>query len=304
MRVYESLEEFSEPRSPLVLTIGNFDGMHRGHCTVLKKVIATAGTEGQSAVLTFRNHPSEVLRPDQPIALLCSLPHRIRMLEGFGIDDLILLTFTRKLAQHNAAFFIENIRQTIPFTHLILGHDATLGRDRQGDRSIMQELADQWGFSVQYIEEYRYEGKPVSSSRIRAALQQGDLTQVEELLDRPYSIYGRASKVAIAEKPEFPLFSLDLTGLCLPPFGVYIVEVMHGSKRHHGIASLSSGFPDPAQTQDKPCLFVHLIDSDENMGDSMLEVIFKSFVRPEIKFNDLEEFIRQIQLDIKEINQT
>lgn len=104
MRVIESLEEFTQPRNPLVLTIGNFDGMHRGHCAVLRKVKAVAGSEGQSVVITFRNHPSEVLRPDHPVCFLCSLPHRLRLLEELGIDDLILLTFTKRLAQHNAAF--------------------------------------------------------------------------------------------------------------------------------------------------------------------------------------------------------
>lgn len=302
MRVIESLDEFKQPRNPLVLTIGNFDGMHRGHCAVLRKVKAVAGSAGQSAVITFRNHPSEILRPDQAVCFLCSLIHRLRMLEEFGIDELILLTFTKRLAQHNAAFFIENLRQTIPFTHLILGHDATLGRDRQGDRSTMQEIGDRWGFTVQYIEEYRFEGKAVSSSRIRTALQQGDLTQVEELLDRPYSIYATAfNEIGIANQTDLMTIRLDIGGLCLPPSGVYAVDAIMGSKRIQSIATLGSDFLEKdLQTQ----LRVHSFDPDLRVDGEAVEVVFKNFIRPDRKFKTQQEFAEQIREDMHMANRS
>lgn len=257
MRIFENLNDFSPSTTPLVLTIGNFDGMHRGHREVLKKAKTLAGAEGKTVVITFKNHPAEVLRPDQPLCYLCSLPHRLHLLEEFGIDTLILLTFTKRLAQNSAASFVEILRQTIPFTHLVLGHDATLGKDRQGDRPILIALGAKWGFSVHYVEEYRFEAKPVSSSKIRLALLQGDLPLVETLLGRPYSIYGQA------KLGETGTFRLDLTGLCLPPQGEYPVDVLNEGKRYPGLAILASD------------LTVRVEEANFQLFDSPVEVIFQ-----------------------------
>jgi riboflavin kinase/FMN adenylyltransferase len=298
MRLLEKLEDFSQPRNPLVLTIGNFDGMHRGHRAVLNRARNLAGQEGQLLVLTFRNHPSEVLRPYQPVRLLCTLPHKLQLLQQFGVDDIVLLPFTRYLAQHSAASFIEHVRQFIPFSHLILGHDATLGRDRQGDRPTMIGLGMEWGFHVHYLEEYRYEGKPVSSTRIRELLQQGNLIQVEALLNRPYSIYAPVSSGGGKGKQlGFPTANLDVSGLCLPPFGVYAVEVMHQSKCLQGIANL--GIAPTIREDNKPVLEVHIFESERDWLGQYLEVIFKEFIRPEQKFHNVEELRQQIQKDIE-----
>ena len=298
MTIIEKLEDYSYPRQPLVLTVGNFDGMHRGHRAVLQRAQTLAGPEGQVVVLTFRNHPSEVLRPEQPTCLLCTLPHRLRLLQQFGIATIVLLPFTRYLAQHSAQSFIERVRQSIPFSHLVLGHDATLGRDRQGDRLTMQALGMEWGFNVYYLEEYRYEGKPVSSTRIRQTLQQGDLQQAEELLGRPYSIYASVIKgEGRGKQIGFPTINLDVTGLCLPPFGVYAVDVRNDSKQLPGIANLGVA---PTLRQDhKPVLEVHLFENDQNEIGPELEIIFKGFIRPEQKFFHLDELRQQIRQDIE-----
>jgi riboflavin kinase / FMN adenylyltransferase len=298
MPIIEKLEDFVPSRQPIVLTVGNFDGVHRGHCAVLKRAQMLAGQEGEVIVLTFRNHPSEVLRPEQPTRLLCTLPHKLRLLQEFGINTTLLLPFTRYLAQHSANSFIENVRQFIPFSHLVLGHDATLGRDRQGNRAMMQELGMEWGFNVHYLEEYRYEGKPVSSTRIRESLQQGDFVQVEELLDRPYSIYGTVSSGGGKGKQlGFPTANLDVTGLCLPPLGVYAIEALHDSRRIQGIANL--GTAPTIREDNKPILEVHLFDAHQDWLNHHLEIIFKRFIRPEQKFHNIEELRQQIYKDIE-----
>lgn len=298
MQVLERLEDFTQPRHPLVLTIGNFDGMHRGHCAVLKRAHTLSGEEGEIVVLTFRNHPSEVLRPDHPTRLLCTLPHKIHLLKEFDVDRVLLLPFTRYLAQHSAASFIEHIRQFIPFSYLVLGHDATLGRDRQGNRATMQELGEQWGFNVFYQEEYRFEGQAVSSTRIREALQRGDFEQVEQLLDRPYSIYGPVSQgEGKGKQMGFPTANINVSGLCLPPFGVYAVEVLRGSHFIQGIANL--GVAPTVRADASPILEVHLFGHEQNFYGNYLEVIFTRFIRPELKFANIEELRYQIKQDIE-----
>ncbi len=298
MQVLERLEDFSQPSHPLVLTIGNFDGMHRGHCAVLKRAQELAGKEGEIIVLTFRNHPSEVLRPEHPTQLLCTLAHKLHLLQRFGVRKVLLLSFTRHLAQHSAASFIKQIRQFIPFSYLVLGHDATLGRDRQGNRATMQELGDQWGFNVFYQDEYRFEGHPVSSTRIREAVQRGDFDQVEQLLDRPYSIYAPVSQGEGKGKLiGFPTANLDVTGLCLPPFGVYTVAVLQNSHSMPGIANI--GVAPTLRMDTPPLLEVHLFDQEQDLYGQYLEVIFKQFLRPEQKFQNMEQLHQQIKRDIE-----
>lgn len=262
MKLIEKIEDFPAVKQPLVLTIGTFDGMHRGHRAVLRRAKEIGGSEGQTAVITFRNHPSDVLRPQDPTPLLCTLPHKLRLIEEAQMDVLLLLNFTRYFARHSAASFIEKLRQTLPFSHLVLGHDATLGRDRQGNRSTMLNLGDEWGFSVHYIDEYRYEGVPLSSTSIREQLQKGELERVEQLLARPYSIYSTAQAV------ENSRMMIDVAGLCLPPAGNYVVEVIQGNDRMAGIAMLSNS---------SPVLEVNFPEEvrKENFSESPYEIVFK-----------------------------
>jgi riboflavin kinase/FMN adenylyltransferase len=298
MQVLERPEDFSQPCDPIVLTIGNFDGMHRGHRAVLKRAQELANKDGEIIVLTFRNHPSEVLRPDQPTPLLSTLPHKLHLLQQQGVNRVLLLSFTRYLAQHSAASFIEHIRQFIPFSYLVLGHDATLGRDRQGNRALMQELGEQWGFQVFYQEEYRFEGQPVSSTRVRDALQKGDLKQVEQLLERPYSIYAPVSKGEGKGKHiGFPTANINVSGLCLPPYGVYAVEVFKNSITIQGVANI--GIAPTIRQNATPILEVHLFDDEQDLYGHYLEVTFKQFIRSEQSFNSIEELREQIKRDIE-----
>lgn len=299
MQLLNHLEDFKDDRKPIVLTIGNFDGMHRGHLAVIRRAQEIASGKSQTMVLTFNNHPSEILRPQHPISLLCTLPHRIQLIEASGINSLLLLPFTNYLAQHSAASFVENLRQYIPFTHLVLGHDATLGRDRQGNRVVMKDLGQDWGFDVHYVEEYRFEGHPVSSSRIRELLQRGELDQVEVLLGRPYSIYSKVvSGMVVGKELGYPTINFEVNGLCLPPFGVYTVKVKSKNELFPGIANLGIA---PTIRQDvKPWLEVYLFNQALNFHEQEIEVIFQQFIRPEHKFENSEDLRQQIAKDIEQ----
>lgn len=263
MTIYEKIEDYVSTRKPLVLTIGNFDGMHRGHSEILKQALKIAGENGEAAVITFSNHPSEVLRPEQPIPLLCTLPHKLRLMTECGFNSIILISFTRYLSKHSAGSFVEQIRQYIPFSHLVLGHDATLGKDKQGNRSAMEHLGMEWGFDVHYINEYRFEGQPVSSTRIRNALQQGNLIEAEQLLNRPFSIYGPAERLITN---HYSTIIVDASKLCLPPAGNYEVEICLQSKRHKGIASIS----------ENKHLELQMLEKGIAINGNNFEVLFKS----------------------------
>ncbi len=282
MPIFKKIEDYRPDSKTVVLVIGNFDGMHRGHCAVLKRAFQLARDEGEVAILTFSNHPSEILRPGNPTPLLSSIEQKIHLLTSFGVENIILIPFTEYLSKHSAKFFIEYLRNHFFFNHLVLGHDATLGRDRQGNPPIMKELGIEWGFSVHYIEPYRYEGHLVSSTTIREELKQGHLEKVEELLNRPYSILGTViSGSGEGSILEFPTANLSVKNLCLPPFGVYAVKVDDCGTFYEGIANL--GIAPTIRDTKEPILEVHFFDHrKEPWLGCTIEVIFKQFIRPEL----------------------
>ena len=281
------------------LTIGNYDGVHLGHQAVLKRLCAIANQEqGSSAVITFENHPSHILKPSQQSLRLCTPAHRFHLLQSYGIDVLFSLPFTYEFSQQTAEQFLCSAGQAFPFTHLILGYDGVFGKNREGNAQKVLELAKKHHFQVEYIPETRVGDTPVSSSAIRHLLANGELKQVEKLLNRPYSIVSHVIPGAGKGKSiGYPTANIDVDGLCLPPLGVYGVRVLVEQSWHQGIANLGVA---PTVRQDlKPLLEVHLFDFDLSLYGSEIEVVFEKYVRAEMIFSSIEKLKAQIAMDIQ-----
>jgi riboflavin kinase/FMN adenylyltransferase len=281
------------------LTIGNYDGVHVGHQAVLKRLCAIANqAQGASAVLSFENHPSLILKSSQQSLRLCTSSHRFKLLESIGIDVLFSLPFSFEFSQQTAEEFLCKVRQAFPFTHLILGYDGVFGKNREGNPQKIQELSKKYHFLYEYIPETRIDNTPLSSSIIRHHLAGGELKQVEKLLNRPYSIVSHVIPGAGRGKSiGYPTANIEVDGLCLPPLGVYAVRVLIGEVWHQGIANLGVA---PTIRQDlKPLLEVHLFDYDLSLYGCEIEVVFEKYVRAEMIFSSVDMLKAQIALDIR-----
>ena len=284
--------------STSLITIGNFDGMHLGHQAVIKKLKEISLQKNYPCVvISFENHPMEVLRPDISICKICTTDHKIQLLENLGVDILILLPFTQALSEQSAEKFLQNLQRIIPFSHLVLGWDATLGKNKQGNKEIVQEIAKKNQFDVEYLDQKKVDGIPVSSSKIREYIQEGKLSETHKLLGRTYSIYSTVYKgEGRGKKLGFPTANFNVKGLCLPPLGVYAVTALIDKIPYKGVANLGIA---PTLRHDKiPLLEVHIFDCEKNLYNKPVEVIFSSFLRPEKKFACQDELIMQIQNDI------
>jgi riboflavin kinase/FMN adenylyltransferase len=296
MDIITALKDFPQRDRPLALTVGFFDGVHRGHQAVLHE-LKKALPEGLHAVLSFKNHPRTILRKDETMDLLCTLPHRCKLFDETGVDALMLLEFTPELANLSFEEFVNTLRQTCPFTHLVLGHDATLGKGREGNKSKMQALATQMGFAIDYVTPLILEGTTVSSSVIRTAVRAGKLKEAEKYLGRPFSIYQTIQTgQGLGQRIGFPTLNIPVEGLCLPPLGVYAVHVKQGEDVWPGVANL--GTAPTVRSDHKPLLEVHLLEGHvkENLP---LEVIFRTYLRPEQRFASVEELKVQIGKDVE-----
>lgn len=299
MQIFYEIEHFSDPKKPVILTIGNFDGVHKGHLFLLQTMLKKAGTSHHTCAITFNNHPSETLRPENPTPLLCTIPHKIKLMEETGLNSLILLNFNPKLASLTAEAFIQKIRSSIPFSHLFLGHDATIGKGRGGNQETMQTLAHKFGFEVHYVTEYKQAEHALSSTQIRKLLRHGEIKPVEELLGRPYSIYSTVVQgIGKGKQIGFATANIDVSGLCLPPYGVYAVSMKRkDGLLLQGIANL--GVAPTIKEAGQPTLEVHLFNAHLDLYGENVEVIFHQFIRPEKKFASIEDLKQQIQADIK-----
>lgn len=299
MKIFCDLREPEPIQDPLVVTIGNFDGVHLGHQLVLKKVAeAKDRMNGKSLAITFSNHPSEVLNPEKPLFKICTLNHRIKLLKESGIDILLLLTFTKEFSQQSAEEFLKRIREKYSFSHLILGHDAAFGKDRKGDRQQIQNLAKAFHFHVEYLDSFSLDGVTISSSKIRELISEGDFTKLQKFLGRPYSIYSKViSGKGKGKTIGFPTANIEVNDLCLPPYGVYAVKLINSEQIFKGVANL--GVAPTIRHESNPLLEVHLFEHHEDLYNKNVEVIFSNYLRPEKKFSGLEELKNQIHNDIQ-----
>ena len=186
MQIHTNLKE-PISQKPVVLTIGFFDGLHRGHQLLIDRTLEVAKEKDlASLVVTFENHPSTFFQKENPKKLLYTSAARLDLIKKFPIDHLLVLSFDAEIAGKSAEEFLKDIDRQAPIHHLILGYDAVLGHQRQGDRPYMERLAERWGFSLEYLGPIIFNGEPISSSAIRQALLQGNLPLAEELLGHPY----------------------------------------------------------------------------------------------------------------------
>lgn len=229
MKIVRTLSASLNLAKPCGLTIGNFDGMHLGHQAVLKRLKEICENENKfSCVLTFDNNPSEVLRPDHPKLQLCSLSHKMHLLEQAGIDILVLLTFTKEFSEQSADVFLQKLHTLLSFSDLVLGYDAALGHNREGDRARVGLLAQSLGFNLEYIEQLYFQNIALSSSAVRNLILNGEIVQAEKLLGRKYSLCGYAIQCEV--QTNATILTLDLSGLCLPPAGRYAVNLLYNKK--------------------------------------------------------------------------
>jgi riboflavin kinase/FMN adenylyltransferase len=291
MALYQTLEAIPDLPTPLALTLGFFDGVHLGHRTLLQHL----REQGFPVVLTFENHPAEIVRPEAIPPRLCSIPHKLKLLHEAGVETVILLPFTTALSQLSAEEFLQKVRRHIPFDSLLLGPDATLGKDKQGDQKRLQNLSKELHFHLEYLPGVTRDGKKVSSSSIRERIQAGDFATAELLLGRKFSIYAPIhSGIGLGKKIGFPTLNMPITGLCHPPFGVYAVTL----NSWQGVANL--GVAPTVRTAPEPILEVHLFEYPPSIQDqSQVEVTFHKFLRPEKKFENIEQLKEQIGLDVQ-----
>jgi riboflavin kinase/FMN adenylyltransferase len=301
MLVFRSIPE--RATTSTILTIGNFDGVHRGHQALLERLTGHARKLAlPAAVLTFEPHPREFFAPEQAPARLTSLREKLNLLESSGIDHVYVCHFDARVAALSAETFIERILvRGLSTRHLMIGDDFRFGKGRGGDFALLQSAGSAHRFGVEAMPTLDWEGERVSSSAVRDALEAGDIEHAARLLGRPYCIAGRVVEGdKIGRQLGFPTANVQLKRKRLPLSGVFAVTVsgIPGSTRAcPGAASL--GVRPTLGAGLKPVLEVHLLDFERSIYGAHVTVNFMHRLRDEAKYNNLDALKAQIALDVE-----
>lgn len=298
MLVFRGVPE--QATTSTVLTIGNFDGLHRGHQALLARLTAHARRVAlPSVVLTFEPHPREFFAPEQAPARLTSLREKLSLLERCGVDQVYVCRFNAALASLSATDFIERILVGgLSVRHLIIGDDFRFGSGRSGDFAMLAGAGKKHNFGVEAMDTLDWEGERVSSSAVRDALEAGDIDHAARLLGRSYCIAGRVVKgQQIGRQLGFPTANVQLKRKRLPLSGIFVVSVSGlGDKPLPGAASL--GVRPTLGAGLKPVLEVHLLDFARTIYGAHVAVNFLSKLRDEAKYDSLDLLKEQIAQDV------
>jgi riboflavin kinase/FMN adenylyltransferase len=285
------------------VTLGVFDGVHRGHRSVLGRLTQWArDSGGRSVVITFDAHPEGVLRAASP-GFLTSLQHRLRLFAELGVEASVVLSFDGRLAATEPEDFLRRIvRDWTGARGLLLGHDQRFGRAGRGDAALAQRLAPDIGLEVRVVPAVLVDGRVVSSTAIRAAILRGDLDAAANMLGRPVSVLGTVIRgQGKGRELGFPTANLDLHHETRPPEGVYAAVVRLDERDLPAVVNIGRR-PDLARggrtyLDAEPIIEAHLLDFDGDLYGRDIEVRFVAKLRDELAFSGAADLRRQIQLD-------
>ena len=282
------------------LTIGSFDGVHLGHQKIIQKITNGAHAAGVPAVvLTFFPHPSAVLR-GQKNAFYLPLPEeKAEILTSLGVDYVIIHPFDRQVAAIEPQAFIEMLHHHLGFSQLWVGYDFALGKNRAGDVPMLRKLGEEFGYTLQVVDAVRQGEDAVSSSRIRSALEKGEISTVTKLLGRPFSLRGqvihgdgRGKQIGI------PTANLELDkARAVPGAGVYACRATVHGKMYPAVTNI--GVRPTFETEPvPPRIETHILDFAQDLYGSHIELEFAAHLRNERRFESIDALVSQIHRDI------
>ena len=286
-------------QGPTAVTIGVFDGVHRGHQHLIRRLRQVAErNDATPVVVTFRNHPLAVLRPDVPLALLSTLDERLELLQAAGVKHVAAITFNRDLSLLSAEEFVLALRDSLGMAHLVVGPDFALGHQRSGTIPVLEELGRQLGFTLDVADELTLEGDAVNSTAIRAALSEGDVRRAAHCLGRPYTLSetvergeGRGAELG------FPTANIGLPPeRALPANGVYAAWLSAGDQRYQAAVSIGT---KPTFHQAGPkTVEAHVLGFSGDLYGVKVGLEFVDHVRAEERFPSAEALITQMHRDV------
>jgi riboflavin kinase/FMN adenylyltransferase len=301
MQVFHKLEDIPAEFGATVVSVGNFDGVHRAHRQVLSNIVQRAREAGAKAVaVSFEPHPLRILRPDFVLKLITPTPEKLRLLEASGVAAVLLLPFTRDLSLMSPQQFAEDIlKQRLKAREVHEGFNFRFGHKATGDVTLLTELGKKLGFEVRVYSEMRLRGEPVSSSHIRKLIGDGRVSRSRYLLSRPFSVLSPPGRGrGYGAKHTVPTINLSRYEELLPKDGVYVTRTRVAEECFDSVTNVGNR---PTFGADSFAVETHLLNFHpiELTPETEVEIHFLQRLRDEIKFPSIDALRAQIAKDVK-----
>lgn len=299
MSVEEELAGLT-PQKGMLLTIGVFDGVHLGHKYLLSELVEQARLKNLiSGVVTFKQHPQRLLKPQSSLPFLTNLPQKIKLLKDEGVEAIITLSFTLELAQTGAHQFVSLLQKYLRMCGLVLGPDFSLGRNKEGNVAVLRALGQSMNFSLTVVPEITINGEVVSSTAIRNTLSRGNMRKVHDMLGRYFSLEGRViSGTGRGAELGFPTANLDIDPeRALPADGIYATWTYIENQRYQSVTNIGKR---PTFGESEQTVEVYILNFQGNLYRHELKIDIIERLRREQRFDTIEELKKQIEEDIKQ----
>jgi riboflavin kinase / FMN adenylyltransferase len=301
VQIFHKLEDVPASFGPSLVSVGNFDGVHRAHAYVLCEIVRRARENGIKAVaVTFEPHPARILRPDSGLKLLTPATEKLRLLAATGVDAVLMLPFARDLSLMTPRQFAERIlKKKLHAREVHEGYNFRFGHKASGDVNTLAQLGAEFGFEVKVYPERKLRGEPVSSSHIRKLIGEGRVSRARHLLARPFCILGAPGRGrGLGSKYTVPTINLARYEEQVPKDGVYITCTRVGSERFDSVTNVGNR---PTFGADSFAIETHLLNFHplDIEPESEVEICFLNRLRDEIKFPSVEALREQIARDVK-----
>jgi riboflavin kinase / FMN adenylyltransferase len=303
MNLVHTTADLDAGARPVCLAIGVFDGVHLGHQQVIRQAVGDAAQHGGLAVvITFDRHPNAVVAPTHVPPLIYPLAKKLRVIASLGAETACVLRFDKAFSEIPGEEFIRGLwRDCRPIHSISVGGSFTFGWRRSGNVALLKSLGNELGFAVHGLAEISLDGHAVSSTRVREAVQQGRFDLAGQMLGRPYALCGKVVQGAgLGHQIGVPTANLDLTGLLLPPNGVYAARALVRGETHLAAVNVGSR-PTVGSAAPQIQVEAHLLDFVGDIYEEEIELIFLTKLREEHKFPSLAALQEQILLDIAQV---
>ena len=298
MRIFSSIQSYQATKKTVV-TLGTFDGVHLGHLSILKKLVTEAHKlNGESLVLTFFPHPRMVLKQDDSIKLINTIEEKTELLANTGIDNLVIHAFDNVFSQLSGEEFVKQVLvDTFMVEKVIIGYDHRFGKGGACDINDLVRFGVKYGFEVEQISAKEVDEVSVSSTKIRQALNDGDIIKANEFLGYPFYINGIVTKGRqLGRTIGFPTANIVPTEKykLIPKEGVYLVKVYTLDKTYNGMLNIGT---NPTVNGVNQTIEVNILDFNQDIYDTAIKISFLEHVRNVVKFNSLDELKNQLNKD-------
>lgn len=301
MNVIYDLNKLEAPLEKPVITIGNFDGVHRGHLALFEKVRERADAiGGQAAVMTFEPHPIRIMKPGKALSLITPIKQKLELIGKAGMDFIFCIPFSREFAAITAEDFVLRILLgKIGVKEVVVGYDYFFGHEREGNVDFLQKMGEKWDFRVHVMGPVHVNEAPVSSTLIRGLVREGRLSEAKTLLGRDYQISGTVVKGQSrgGKLLGFPTANLNLIDELIPRGGVYAVTAVVDGVTYKGVTNIGYNptFGDTALTVE-----THILDYSGDLLGKTIKVNFIQRLRDEVSFDDIQDLSDQIGRDVQQ----